>query len=128
MKDMFKSKLARLIAMIVVGILFLSSHSVSFAQGQLQKYRSTSYSHESAIAQVIEVDDEGNGVLRIYEGGGDCADCFVDAPFGSTVSLNTPLGHYYGLDKLADWSDRSVLVKVSKETGQIVMVRVLSNN
>lgn len=126
MKVLGKNRFMQLVAIIALVAAMLSVHSVAFAQNQLQKYRDSSINYEEVVAQIIEIDEEGNGLLRIYEE--DCADCYIDAPFDARVSLNTPLGHYYGLDKLANWGDRPMQIKVSRDTEQVVSVWVLSNN
>lgn len=123
MKNLRRKRNIPLLASIVIAIFFLCGYSAVYAADQLKKYGDSRFFYEEVRATIVELNENGEGLLRILDE--ECAECFVDAPFDSSVNLNTPLGHYYGLEKLADWSDRPVQVAVSNDTGQVIVVWVL---
>ena len=125
MKRIVRNRLKGLLMGAVLGVFALTMHSVAHAENKFQRFISTGVSYEDVRAAVIEVDAAGNGLLRIYEA--ECADCFVDVFFDANVRLETPLGGYRGLDKLSNWSDQILYVKVRGEPARVSFVRVESN-
>ena len=124
MKDLGRKKVMRLVTGSVLGALMILAHPFAISNEQIGKFKNSRTDYEEVTATVISSDGNEGGQLRIYTG--DCSGCFVDVMFDARTHLNTPLGHYYGLEKLVDWNDRAMNISVIEETGKAVNVRVLA--
>ena len=113
-------KAIQLFPATVLGCLLLPVSA--WGSDQLSPYRISNIEYESTTAFVVKRDENGGGTLRIDTG--DCDDCYEDAIFDANTHFNTPFGYYRGLDKLNDWSDRTMNISVKKETGKVVEVRI----
>lgn len=112
-------------AVLLKALILLAAFATALtasAQDGIERYGNSVYHYEHARVDIVSTDNRGGGELKVYYD--QCETCYDTAVFSSDVVLETPLGAYTGLEKLATWSDRALLVSVVTETREVVGILV----